>query len=136
MDDSHRAGESMDGGLRFSLSAALSKQYALDQREFLAMLALMVESAMPEMTEVDRRGSLFAKKRVRRVTVTFGENRYSLEDPGRGPLEAKRTRVVRGIALKTEPMTVPEWVAEFGAAMENEVDRNEAARDALSRFGI
>src|SRR5579884_3821418 len=83
--------------VRFGVAAALSKQYAADQRVFLDLLAQMLESALPNETEIGRRGGLFSKKTVQRVTVQMGDNRYTLEDPGRGPLQATRTHIVRGI---------------------------------------
>ena len=56
--------------------------------------------------------------------------RYAIED-SHGRVTATRTQVVRGIALKTEPLSVEDWIQEVGAAIAGEVDRNKAARDAL-----
>src|SRR4051812_44071522 len=92
----------LDEGLKLSLAAALSKQYAADSRSFLTALAQMLESALPDETEVRTRGGLFSKKHVHCVTTVLDGDRYSLEDPGHGPLRASRTHIVRGIALKTE----------------------------------
>jgi len=120
--------------VRFGVAAALSKQYAADQRVFLDLLAQMLESALPNETEIGRRGGLFSKKTVQRVTVQMGDNRYTLEDPGRGPLQATRTHIVRGIALKTEPIPVQTWLEELGAALDAHARTNAAAREALSRM--
>src|ERR1051326_6574983 len=92
--------------LKFGIAATLSKQYAADQRVLLVLLAQMLESALPEEAEIVKRGGLFSKKTIAKVIVTFGDHRYTLEDPGRGPLQASRTRIVRGIALKTESLPV------------------------------
>jgi hypothetical protein len=120
--------------VRFGVAATLSKQYAADQRGFLEMLARLLEGAMPGETEVLRRGGLFSKKTVQRVTVTLGENRFTLEDPGRGPLQAARVRVVRGIALKTEPISVEEWVDALSAYVDERARTDQAAREALARL--
>jgi hypothetical protein len=120
--------------VKFGVAAALSKQYAADQRVFLELLAQMLEGALPGETEVGRRGGLFSKKTVQRVAVTLGDNRYTLEDPGRGLLQATRTHIVRGIALKTEPIPVQEWLEEMGAALDERVRTNAAAREALARM--
>ncbi len=121
--------------LKFGVAAALSKQYGADQRTFLELLATMLESALPGEVDVVRHGGLFVKKKtVQRVTVTLGENRYSLEDPGRGNLHATRIRVVRGIALKTEELPVQDWVAELGAFLDERARISAAAREALSRL--
>jgi hypothetical protein len=120
--------------VKFGVATTLSRQYAADQRGFLEMLARLLEGAMPDETEVMRRGGLFSKKTVQRVMVTLGENRYTLEDPGRGPLQAARVRVVRGIALKTEPISVEEWVDELSAHVDERARTDQAAREALARL--
>jgi hypothetical protein len=120
--------------VKFGVAATLSKQYAADQRMFLGLLAQMLESALPDEIEIGRKGGLFAKKTVQRVIVTLGENRYTLEDPGRGPLMATRTRIVRGIALKTETVPVEEWLADLGAALDERAGSSAAAREALARM--
>ncbi|HLJ57107.1 MAG TPA: hypothetical protein VKT77_18865 [Chthonomonadaceae bacterium] len=120
--------------LKFGVAATLSKQYAADQREFLELLASMLQSALPEEAEIVRRGGLFSKKTIAKVMVTFGDCRYNLEDPGRGPLQASRTRIVRGIALKTERLPVEEWLAELSANLDERARTSAAAREALARL--
>jgi hypothetical protein len=121
--------------LKFGVAAALTKQYSQDQRTFLELLASMLETALPQEVEITRQGGWFAKKKtVQRVAVTLGENRYTLEDPGRGNLRAARTRIVRGIALKTEEIPVQEWVTELGAVLDERARTSQAAREALSRL--
>jgi len=120
--------------LKFGVAAALSKQYGADQRAFLAMLASMLEAALPGEVEVARQGGLFSKKTIRSVTITLTDNRYTLEDPGRGNLRATRTRVVRGIALKTEELPMQDWVTEIGAFLDERARTSQAAREALSRL--
>ena len=120
--------------VKFGVAATLSKQYAADQRMFLGLLAQMLEGALPGEVEISRKGGLFAKKTVQRVTVSMGDFKYSLEDPGRGPLLATRIRVVRGIALKTEAIPVEEWLSELGAALDERAGTSAAAREALARM--
>ncbi len=120
--------------VKFGVAAALSKQYAADQHTFFEDLGAMLERALPEFTEVVRHGGFFSKKTVQRITITLGENRYTLESPSHGSLQASRTHVVRGIALKTEPKPVPEWLLEVGELLDDQAKDNQAARDALSRL--
>jgi hypothetical protein len=134
MENSFGEESGLDEGLKFSLAAALSRQYAEDQRGFMTTVAVMLELALPGETEVIRRGGLFSKKTVGQLNVTLGEYRYSLHDPGRGPLKATRAHIVRGIALKTEETPMEEWIAEVGAALNEQAKRNAEARDALARF--
>ncbi len=120
--------------VKFGVAAALSKQYATDQREFLELLAQMLERALPDETEIGRRGGFFAKKTVQKIVVLLGENRYTLEDPGRGPLQASRTRIVRNIALKTEAIPVETWVQELGGTLDERARSSASAREALARM--
>ena len=119
---------------KFGMAATLAKQYAADQRVFLERLAKMLESALPDATEIGKHGGLFARKTVNRVTVTFGEDRYTLEDEGRGPLRATRIHVVRGIALKTEELPVAGWLQELGALLDEQARQSQQAREALARL--
>ena len=120
--------------VKFGVAATLSRQYASDQRMFLDLLAQMLEGALPDEAEISRKGGLFSKKTVQRVTVVLGDYKYALEDPGRGPLQATRIRIVRGIALKTEAISVEEWLAELGAALDERASTSAAAREALARM--
>ncbi len=120
--------------VKFGIATTLSKQYSADQRVFLERLAIMLETGMPQETEVIRKGAIFSKKIVSKVIVHFGENRLMIEDEGRGPLKASRARIVRGIALKTESVSVDDWVSELSETIDERSKTNRAAREALSRF--
>ena len=120
--------------VKFGVAAELSKQYAADERQFLERLAVMLESALPGEIDVTRKGGLFSKKTVQRVSVTMGDHRYLLEDPGRGPLQTARMKIVRGIALKTEAMTVADWLAELGDLLDERASASAQTRAALARL--
>src|ERR1051326_1330517 len=120
--------------IQFGVAATLLRQYAAEQRDFLAMLASLLQRVVPEATEVHRRGGWFAQKTIQGGTVPLGENRYTLEDTGHGSLQASCTRIVRGIALKTERITVQDWLQALGAFLDECARTSAAARDALARF--
>ncbi len=120
--------------VKLGVAAALSRQYGEDQRNFLEMLADMLSSAMPGEVEIKRRGGLFSKKTLQSVTIVLGDQRYTMEDPGYGSLHASRTKIVRGIALKTEAMEVPDWLESLGASLEEKMRVSSTAREALSRL--
>lgn len=114
------------------VAGALAQIYAKDMRGFLPLLAIALEGAMPEETQVERRGGLFQREKpVRKVSVTLGDQIYTLEDLGRGPLSAQRVKVVRGITLKTEPLPVDLWLADLGAAIAERAGQSERAFFAL-----
>lgn len=120
------------GWARLGVAAALGREYAADARAFLPYLARMLEGAMPDETEVRTQG--FFKKTIVGVGLDLGGTRYSVDDPGRGPLVAARTQVVRGIALKTEPLSLEECLAELERALENRARENASARRALGQM--
>ncbi len=121
--------------LKFGVAASLSKQYTRDQRAFLDLLASMLTQVLPQETEVKYKGGLFsAHKSVHQIRVQLSEWSYTLEDPGRGNLRATRTRIVRGIALKTEEIPVEEWVTALDKEIGERARKSAAARNALAKF--
>lgn len=123
-----------EGWLQFGVAAELAKKYNADQRDFMQSLALFLEGVLPDETQLEQRGGWFAKKTLARIIVTLGEDRYTLEDPGRGPLQTTRTHIVRGIALKTEALPVETWIVELGTLLDERVKSSQAARTALARL--
>lgn len=125
------AGDFEDQGwVRLGVAAALGREAAADGKAFLPFLARLLQGAMPDETEVRTQG-LF-KKAVVGVSVDLGGTRYTVEDPGRGPLAASRVQVVRGIALKTEAIGIAECLAELEVALEARAKESTQARSALA----
>ena len=117
------------------VSAALGRSYAADARGFLPLLATVLETVLPTETVVERKGGFFQKdKPVRKVTVALGDESFSLEDTGHGPLLARRTKVVRGIVIKNDEIAVETWVAEVSAAIDSRAGRSESAFMALKEL--
>ena len=120
--------------VQMGVSASLSRMYAADHQDFLDNLAALLESALPGEVTVERRGGLFAERRIRAVRIQLGDYRYSAERPDRGPLSFARTKVVRGIKLKTEPITAVKWLEDLVTELEAYAERNLSVRDALKQF--
>jgi len=117
------------------VAGALAHAYAQDARTFLPLLAQVLTSALPDETQVERRGGLFQREKpVRKVTVALGDSIYTLEDLGRGPLAAQRAKVVRGITLKTEAVPVEDWLADLSAHVASRAQQNEKAFFALKNL--
>lgn len=114
------------------VAGALAHAYAQDARGFLPLLAVVLTGTLPDETQVERKGGLFQKEKpVRKILVTLGDNLYTLEDLGRGPLAASRVKIVRGITLQTKPVPVEEWLAELSLEISARASRNEKAFFAL-----
>ena len=120
-----------DGLVGIGVKANLARLYKTDQARFIEEFAQTLERALPDETLVERRGGLFSEKRITAVRVHLGDYLYSLEAPGRGGVAAARTKVVRGIKLKTEPMDVDGWLNAVSDALGRFAESSQQARDAL-----
>jgi hypothetical protein len=113
------------------IAGALAQQYAADQRDFLPMLAKLLKDALPGEVQLVETGVF--KRSIRGVVLTHGESRLTLLDPGGGCLEASHTKVVRGIALKTDRLSVEEWLAMVSETLEESAKQNANARSAMAK---
>jgi hypothetical protein len=121
--------------LKVGVAAALARAYAADQRAFLEALAGMMENAMPAHTRVARGGGLFVRNRpVREVAVELADLRYVLADTGKHALSAQRILRKRGIVLKTETLSVEDWIEALVAALQEHAQQSREAAEALRRF--
>lgn len=121
--------------LNVGVAAVLARQYAEHQRDFLDSLARMLERALPEHVRVTRKRSLFSKEQpVQELRLELGDTCYVLESPKQGAPVARRVLVKRGIILRIEVLSVPEWIEDVGMALEAHAQRNQQAAAALRRF--
>ena len=127
--------------LAISVAGVMARQHADDSRAFLQSLAALLTSVMPGETVVERVGLWGGGKRsVRRLEVTFAEDsgatltRYSLEDGGLGTIAAARAQIVRGIAVKNEPISPDDWIEAVSRAIVRRAEQHKATRDALQRL--
>lgn len=118
----------------FELLAASLHADAGDIKAFTEALASKFEGALPAQTQVERKGGMLSReKRVGRVTVDLGDQRYQL-DVDRGRLTPRICRVVRGIVLKTEEVPLERWIDNLSQRLGEEAEHSEQARLALERL--
>src|ERR671939_866293 len=116
------------------LLAASLRADTRDLAAFVEALASKLEGALPQHTRVRRSlGLLGRRKRVARIEVELGEDRYVLGWEG-GELEARRAKTVRGVVLKNEPLAPAEWVDSLARAIAAEARTSEQGRLALERL--
>ena len=124
----------MAGPDDLDLLAASLRADSGDLDAFVEALAVRLEGALPDQVEVERRGGLLGgRKRVRRIEVTLGDQRYEAEVE-RGRVTCRRRSVVRGIALKTQELDLDAWIAALSKDLVEEADRSERGRQALGRL--
>ncbi|MGH7666588.1 MAG: hypothetical protein ACRENY_04465 [Candidatus Dormibacteria bacterium] len=116
------------------LAAALRADSA-DLSTFLEVVASKFESALPQRTKVEREGGGLRRRRrrVRRITVDLGELHFELVGAG-GAVAARCTRVVRGIALKSEALNLDAWLQQLAGALTAQAGASSQDRVALQRL--
>jgi hypothetical protein len=124
----------MAGTGDLDLLAASLRADAGDLDAFVEVLAAKLEEALPDQVQVERRGGMLGgRKRVRRIEVTLGDQRYEAELE-RGRVTCRRRSVVRGIALKTQELDLDAWIAALSQELVEEAQRSERGRLALARL--
>ena len=109
MDD---GGESKGlGGLDFELLAASLRADTSDMQMWIATLGSKLEGALPQRVRLHR-GGVFSNGAVKSIEIELGAWRLALRMEHGYPL-AERTHVVRGIALKTEQLTLDTWITSL-----------------------
>jgi hypothetical protein len=117
-----------------TIASRLLAEYAGDRQIFLDLLARHLEEAVPEQLTVKRSGGLFARNRpIQAIEVDLGDDRFLLAVGRHGTLAATRTRVVRGIALRTEELDVEGWLNQLASALHDFAQTHAGAMDALRR---
>ena len=119
----------------FDLSAAWYRRAQGDLRAFLEAFATRMEGAIPGHVTVERRrDGLFSKtSHVTKIAIDTGPNVYfvALENKR---LAARRSKAVRGVTLKSEPLDFPDWLAALNADIKRLAERDGAAHDVLHDF--
>lgn len=124
-----------EDGQDIDLLLASLRADASDGHAFLQALAVKLDGALPGQVKIDRHGGVFSHdKSVKRVEIDVGQERYSIAEEGHGALRANKTRIVRGIALKTEDLGVDEWIRGLAGDLSELAQSSSNARQALERL--
>ena len=121
--------------MQLGVAAYLAKSYGEDERDFLESAALMLERALPGATRIERGGAFWAKVRpVKSLKITLGEHEFTVQAQHNAPLQTAIVRSVRGIALKTESVSMAVWIERLSAALGERAAQSQAARQALEAW--
>jgi hypothetical protein len=124
-----------DGGDGFELLAASLRASSTDLSTFVRVLAEKLERALPGRVRVERRRTRFlsGERAVTRVECSLGERRYSLAVEG-AQVVPLRSTAVRGIVLKSEPLSLDEWIDALAADLATEAQVSEQSRRAVQQL--
>lgn len=120
----------------FELLASSLRADSGDLNTFLEVLASKFEGALPGRARIDYQGGGMLRRKakaVRRIQVQLGDDHFELVREA-GAVVAKRTKVVRGIALKSEELSLDGWVSELTRALLKQSESSAADRQALERL--
>ncbi|HZQ89293.1 MAG TPA: hypothetical protein VFA42_04740 [Gaiellaceae bacterium] len=123
------------GGGGFELLAASLRSSGSDLDVFVEVLADKLERALPGRVVVERRGlrRFSRERRVTRIEVALGDNRFTVV-VGRGVVEARCAKAVRGVVLKTEALPLEGWLEALGRELAVEAEASEQSRVALDEL--
>ena len=121
--------------LQMEMLAASLRADSTDNRAFLEALATKLSGSLPNQTTVIRHSSIFSREHpVKEIAVTMGDYQYRIGREKQGPIMTQRAKVVRGIVLKTEQISMDQWIDELAGALAHEAEHSAQARIALERF--
>jgi hypothetical protein len=119
----------------FELLAASLRASSGDLKTFVEVLADKLERSLPGRVTVERRAvRRFSKeKRVRRIELSLGDNRY-IAVAHEGALETRCAKAVRGVVLKSEVLTLDAWLDALARDLALEARASEQSRLALDEL--
>ncbi len=120
----------------FDLPAAAVRADRGDVAMSVEMLAATLEQALPQIARVERHrvGGFRSKQRaVQRIAVALGDEQFELRSTD-GRVQCIRHKVVRGITLKREEMSMADWIDELIAAVARTAEVSDHDRLALGEL--
>ena len=119
----------------FDLNAAWLRRSQGDLRAFMEAFAVRLEGALPGRVVVERHrdGLLSKTSHVAKITLQGEKAVYEIAN-GKTGISAQRTKTVRGVAISSTQLPVPEWLGEVRDEVRRLADQHAAASDVLQDF--
>ena len=113
-----------------SVAAILAQRSREDRSALLDDLVVMLSEVVPGV-QVER-GLL--RRRVTGLRLPLGTHVYALKRGANDTFEASRQQLVRGVAIRTDPMDIDAFLAALGDALDDELKRTERGRAAIQAW--
>ena len=127
--------DALSGGMGFEMLAASLRADAGDTHAFVEALAHKLEDALPNRVRVERASGRFTRTHpVQRIQVKLGEWEYDLAAGPGSALDARRTHLVRGVALKSEEIGLDEWIDALSVELAELAQHSAQDHAALRRL--
>lgn len=117
------------------LAASLQADHS-DVQLLLRMLAQRLSGTLGDRLQVERAGGLVKRsKDIRKLSITVGDDELTAE-LNRSRLECTVGRRSGGIRIRSEKVSLDEWLHRLLAALQTEAAYSEASRLALESIVI
>jgi hypothetical protein len=127
--------DEIDRPLQMEMLAASLRADTTDLKAFMEALAVKLQGSLPNLTTVTRQSGMFSREHpVKEITVNLGDYQYSIARERQGPFVTRRAKVVRGIVLKTDQISLELWIEELATSLAEVAASNSQSRVALERF--
>ena len=113
-----------------SVAALLAKRSREDRAALLDELVAMLSEVVPGV-QVER---ALLRRNITSVRLPVGDFVYVLARSANDSFEASRQQEVRGVVIRTVPMSIDAFLAELGLALDVELRRTERGREALQEW--
>jgi hypothetical protein len=125
----------MSSGDTFDIYSAWMRKSNGDMRAFLEAFAVRLEQSLPGMVQVHRkRDGLFGKtQHVSSISLQLGSFQFILERDA-ASVRTSRTKVVRGITLKSDELSLADWLAAVDAELKTAAADAEKSHSVLREF--
>ena len=120
--------------INIGVNASLAHAYLDDHKLFVEQLTSILQSTMPHAIKVKWKGGLFSEKQIVKVTIEMDGIEHVLELAKSGAYIPQKARVVGGIRLKTETVTMKEWFESLTTLILEAAENHQAAQEAFSRI--
>ncbi|MBW4501965.1 MAG: CHAT domain-containing protein [Scytonema hyalinum WJT4-NPBG1] len=121
--------------LEFDTLVAALRLDHLETEGMLELLARKFEQALPHNTTVNRNISLLSNKRsIQKITLQLDKHNYEISRQSSGIFKARIMKLVRGIVIKTNEVSVHEWIGEIVHELIRLAAQSEDIRLALDNF--
>jgi hypothetical protein len=101
----------------------------------LEQLAKMLQVAVPEAVTITRGGWFMSKERpIEELVVKFDDYQYKIARQKHGSMSAYSMKLVRGVVLKTNDVSVEKCIEDILASLKEMSEKNAHTRRALNKF--
>jgi hypothetical protein len=120
-------------GLEIDILAGSLRADAGDMKTFVEILAKKLEDTFPSRVKIQRKGLPGRPRPVVHLSLNLGESQFEL-DNDKGQVATRRRKMVRGVALNTEELSLDGWIDQLSACLVDEAGRSQSDRMALERL--